>query len=117
MSELKLCPFCGGNAKLHQHGNEHTKKRGMIIQCETPGCFAEQRVFVIKNGLEWAKEKVVENWNTRPQADIERLKEIVNALAPGEQNSVHAREGYESAIIDVLAAIDEVMGQQSTTPR
>lgn len=63
MSELKPCPFCGGEPVLTQHGNNDTRKRGTEIKC--PACFVVHKVYAIRNTLDWTTEQAIERWNAR----------------------------------------------------
>ena len=72
MSELKRCPFCGGEAKLEQE-----KIVGLYtVKCKD--CFARIPFqFDFGEGLEVSKEKAIKAWNTRKpmQNIVERLEE------------------------------------------
>ena len=71
MSELKPCPFCGGDADVKYVGNDHTKKRAVHIGCSTVGCTVEIRVAALKFSHDWCEEKAVGRWNTRIGEDDE----------------------------------------------
>lgn len=72
MSELKRCPFCGGEAKLEQE-----KIVGLYtVTCKD--CFARIPFqFDFGEGLEVSKEKAIKAWNTRKpmQNIVGRLEE------------------------------------------
>ena len=55
MSELKPCPFCGGEAKI-----------GRFMALHTVGC-KECLAMMVSEFLDktWSKEKAVEAWNRR----------------------------------------------------
>jgi uncharacterized Zn finger protein len=53
MSELKPCPFCGGEAEIQQMG---TGRRSMIYSCTECGCELETGETFISDDC---------NWNTR----------------------------------------------------
>ena len=65
MSELKPCPFCGGEAEIKRVGNEYTKKRAIHIDCSTFGCTVQIRVAALRHNHEWCEEKATDKWNTR----------------------------------------------------
>lgn len=62
MSELKRCPFCGGEAEIRLGGMIYIP-RCTKCGCELAGCRE--------------REEVIESWNTRKPMDkiVERLKE------------------------------------------
>ena len=72
MSELKPCPFCGGEAARDIILEDGSNYGGEIIGCKR--CLASTRVFFgEKEGLE-------ESWNTRTPApaEVERLVDRIN---------------------------------------
>lgn len=56
--ELKNCPFCGGEAELKQHC-----LNGYSIKCKS--CLVGLRQKVLRNSMEWLREKMAEDWNKR----------------------------------------------------
>ena len=78
MSELKCCPFCGGEAKIVRYCGKKT-----IVYVECTNCLAymgNQRIITSSNrGKEYfeSEEKLINAWNTRtPMANIvEKLEE------------------------------------------
>ena len=73
-SELKPCPFCGGEAKLREHGNGYDGNGWFIasyeVSCERCRIYFDfESRFILKNGqpefLQNGYEKVVEAWNRR----------------------------------------------------
>ena len=79
MSELKCCPFCGGEAYTDKIG-----KPLFTIRCTNINCYCE----ISKNSLEDA----ISAWNTRtPMANIvekleEREKYLENAMKESHEN-------------------------------
>ena len=73
MSELKRCPFCGGEARL-QKINKHG---AYYVICKTCGCRTPkyQHRFTSK---EERQEDAIEAWNTRKPMEriVERLEKI-----------------------------------------
>ena len=68
MSELKRCPFCGGEAKLRI---DHYPRTVYSVECSNEDCFIGQL------GVYRKKEEAIKVWNTRkPMHNIvERLEE------------------------------------------
>lgn len=68
MSELKRCPFCGGEAKI-----DKTIANTVSVECTV--CHASSRMILCTEGD--IEQKAIEAWNTRiPMQDIvERLEE------------------------------------------
>lgn len=62
-TNLQICPFCGGEAKLILRGNEFTKKRSAEIECVE--CRTIQVTAAIHSSLEWCRNKAIEKWNKR----------------------------------------------------
>lgn len=55
---LKRCPFCAGKAEITQIG-----KDGLIIKCNT--CLIQKKQRVMRKDLDWLKDRLIKNWNTR----------------------------------------------------
>lgn len=77
MSELKCCPFCGGEAKIVRYYGKKT-----IVYAECTKCLAymgNQRIMTSSRGKEYfeSEEKLIVSWNTRTPMDniVEKLKE------------------------------------------
>ena len=68
MSELKRCPFCGGEAKI-----DKTIANTVSVECTV--CHASSRIILCTEGD--IEQKAIEAWNTRkPMHNIvERLEE------------------------------------------
>jgi len=58
MEELKSCPFCGSEPKMTQ-----IKQNGFMIKC--PKCLIQVRQKVLRLPIDWLKEKMIKDWNTR----------------------------------------------------
>lgn len=56
--ELLPCPFCGGEAEIKQ-----IARNGLRIKCRS--CVVGKTQKVIKHSLEWLREKMITDWNTR----------------------------------------------------
>lgn len=78
MSDLKCCPFCGGEAKIVRYCGKKT-----IVYVECTNCLAymgNQRIITSSNrGKEYfeSEEKLINAWNTRKPMDniVEKLEE------------------------------------------
>lgn len=57
-SQLKPCPFCGGDVVLKQTG-----RKKMKVQC--PECLIEKEQKVLRMSMDWLAEKLIESWNKR----------------------------------------------------
>jgi len=71
MIELKPCPLCGNNAEIKQ-----TSKNGMRIKCKECVFGISQKV--TRYSLEWLKDTLIMDWNTRPTE--EKLKDRIALL-------------------------------------
>jgi Lar family restriction alleviation protein len=73
MSELKPCPFCGGEAELKQTG-----RKGLTIKCKS--CQIKLHQKVLNLSLEWLEPKMIESWNKRWEIDqvIEILEDYIS---------------------------------------
>ena len=70
MSELKCCPFCGGEARLYSFHSQTIKTyKEYWVKCKNDCCQT-------KNFR--SEEKAVEQWNTRTPMDniVEKLEEL-----------------------------------------
>lgn len=57
-TELLACPFCGGDPSIRPY-----MKNGLEIRCG--GCHVALRQRVLRNSIEWLREKMVLDWNRR----------------------------------------------------
>ena len=99
MSELKPCPFCGGN---DLHKEKFLDLVGWIyrIYCKYCGARAESLADM---------ETAVKRWNTRPAEDakdreIERLKSIIEELTKPRTGGIKA--AVQTARKEVLFGTD-----------
>lgn len=83
MSELKRCPFCGGEAKVETRFEEWDGRLYDVVYvfCTVCGCKSKDVMFEYK-GLEDAKQKVIAAWNNRkPVEDVlERMEKKIQPL-------------------------------------
>lgn len=70
MQELKLCPFCGGEAKL-RHVGKASKKHDLGVQVRCKHCECGTMVIypLPYFGYEQRKNIVIERWNKRAEED------------------------------------------------
>lgn len=71
MSELKCCPFCGGEVEVGLT-NQHNKL--FVVGCNTPMCYGNINHFTM---VFVSKESAINTWNTRTPMDniVEKLEE------------------------------------------
>lgn len=70
MSELKSCPFCGGEAKLYISSLENSDTTiNHSICCQTPGCRASMFTALSEWDPDYDKEvsAFIDRWNTRAE--------------------------------------------------
>ena len=108
MSELKACPFCGGEAKEH-------------IGSIKGGCLCSNDACVV-----FAKIFYIDTWNTRPTEDKlrERVEELDSVIDSNKRDwvtrskSLHSKiksleqqlESSELKLKEAVGALDIVMG-------
>ena len=70
MTDLKCCPFCGGEAEVGLT-NQHDKL--FIVGCNTPMCYGNINHFTMSFV---SKESAINTWNTRAPMDniVEKLE-------------------------------------------
>lgn len=74
MSDLKPCPFCGGEAELEQTGKLELTIRCVGVQPSgLRGCGPKytQKITLNRFSLEWLGERMAENWNRRAPSALE----------------------------------------------
>ena len=69
MSELKRCPFCGGEAKI-----DKTIANTVSVECTI--CHASSRMILCTEGD--IEQKAIKAWNTRKSMDriVEQIKSL-----------------------------------------
>lgn len=79
---LKPCPFCGGKVTIEQYC-----KNGLVIRC--PRCAVKRKQKVLTRSLDWLKERMISDWNTRQAlAEAEKagrsfsIEDIENEIIP-----------------------------------
>lgn len=67
MSEIKRCPFCGGEALIHQNKDE---MKTYSVYCGNEDCPASPKISC------YGKEMAIDLWNTRKSMEriVERLE-------------------------------------------
>jgi hypothetical protein len=81
-TELKPCPFCGGEAEKTLIGNAFTKSRKVIIKCTK--CFATQTNGAIYHDHVWLDEIATQKWNNRFDLKPVEIPEMPNNTFSGQ---------------------------------
>ena len=91
MSELKCCPFCGGEARLYSFHSQTIKTyKEYWVKCKNDCCQT-------KNFR--SEEKAVEQWNTRtPMANIVEKLEEEKTMAYDKWDGGSSYKAYSQAI-------------------
>ena len=82
MSELKPCPFCGGDAELH---SDYSSESGdwYVIDCLNNGCMRSERSAwdgqQVSTGWRKTESEATEAWNTR----YERTCQMTRLMSVG----------------------------------
>lgn len=93
MSELKCCPFCGGEAEV---GYANQRDKLFVVGCNTPMCYGNINHFTM---VFVSKESAINTWNTRKPMDniVEKLEEL-------------KEKGYaELTMLEVNELVDEAI--------
>ena len=71
MSELKCCPFCGGEATLKRDQKDDFVE--WSVSCYNRGCVCSAHTYCYDN-----KDDAIRDWNTRKAMDniVEKLEEL-----------------------------------------
>jgi hypothetical protein len=106
MSELKCCPFCGGEAEVG-YTNQHDKL--FVVGCNTPMCYGNINHFTM---VFVSEETAIDTWNTRtPMANIvEKLEEendFFGGKPMGTIQKAYYCKGIETAINIVKQEINK----------
>lgn len=80
-TELKPCPFCGGEAEMRNIGNEYTKTRGTKVWCSK--CQVAKTVKAIRNTLAWTESHAIAAWDTRTITPAEAAQVLLDAGCSG----------------------------------
>lgn len=73
MSELKPCPFCGGEPSLISFYNDRTVFPAAKVSCNNGSCKARPKVEFIDSTFEEAEDTAIEAWNTRCEPELEPI--------------------------------------------
>ena len=100
MSELKCCPFCGGEATLKRDRKDDFVE--WSVGCYNRGCVCSAHTYCYDN-----KDDAIRDWNTRtPMANIvENIEKHLEEDSHNEYSSYY-RGNYQ--MISVYDAIDTV---------
>ena len=80
--DLLPCPFCGGEAKVFQFGNDYlTKKKTVKIRCKNCRCKRVNATTI--HSFEWLEKIAVKSWNQRPIKDPEIKMDKNDVIAKG----------------------------------
>jgi hypothetical protein len=63
--KLSACPFCGGKAAARYVGNDHTKKRSIMVRCTV--CRITRTDSMLKHEWDWLENIAIEGWNKRSE--------------------------------------------------
>ena len=98
MSELKACPFCGGEAKEH-------------IGSIKGGCLCSNDACVV-----FAKIFYIDTWNTRPTEDKlrERVKELDSVIDSNKRDWVTRSKSLHSKIKSLEQRVEELEAKNVT---
>lgn len=100
-TELLACPFCGSDPTIRPY-----KNNGLEIAC--PGCHVAMRQRVLRNSIEWLREKMVLDWNSRSTAlqstALHELEELDAYLEGSEDIDANGGPNVAMRVRQVLAS-------------
>ena len=103
MSELKCCPFCGGEAKICNGSNDIVGKQ-FLIRCKEINC-------TIRPKTDWhtSLEEAIKHWNTRTPMDniVEKLEELA------DNSNDHMYESYFDGKEDGIREAINIVKQEN----
>ena len=65
MTELKPCPFCGGEAEYIERGNGHTGLTETIVRCKSCNTKQVHKWMRYRFDMEFVRARTKEAWNKR----------------------------------------------------
>ena len=94
MSELKCCPFCGGEAEVGLT-NQHDKL--FVVGCNTPMCYGNINHFTM---VFVSKETAIDTWNRRTPMDniVEKLESEKSKSIYDSDSAIDVKGAYTKAI-------------------
>lgn len=110
-SDLKLCPFCGGEAELKYARQKlpfSEEINSFVVTCKNCCCstpyFSEMNIYYSKDYKEKEKElkeKTIRTWNTRKPMEriLERLEELTEKHMNNSEKAAELGEDYERHMI------------------
>lgn len=71
VTEPLPCPFCGGEVLIVPY-----QRNGLNLKCKS--CLIGIKQRVLRNSIEWLREKMIEGWNKRtpPNSDTQEQNKI-----------------------------------------
>ena len=92
MSELKCCPFCGGEATLKRDQKDDFVE--WSVGCYNRGCVCSAHTYCYDN-----KDDAIRDWNTRtPMANIVEKLEEEKTMAYDKWDGGSSYKAYSQAI-------------------
>lgn len=110
MSELKCCPFCGGEAKICNGSNDIVGKQ-FLIRCKEINC-------TIRPKTDWhtSLEEAIKHWNTRKSMAniVEKLEEKTEFLKDctkyGNESAEQQEKSYSTMMMyEVAGLVDDLI--------
>lgn len=108
MTDLKCCPFCGGEAEVGLT-NQHDKL--FIVGCNTPMCYGNINHFTM-NFV--SKESAINTWNTRaPMANIVEKLEEEKSSSEYEIEGTITRKGFVKGIDNAINIVKQEINKEN----